>query len=444
MKGDAMDHVQPPVDILYEDNHLLCVAKPPNLPTQADASGDADLLTLLKEYVRVRYNKPGEVYLGLVHRLDRPVGGCMVFARTSKAAKRLNDSQKAGQFQKVYLALCMGKTPRAGELTNYLVRDDATHSSRLCDKHTPGAKEARLRYERLTFDGDLSLVKIQLGTGRHHQIRVQFAGMGHPLWGDQRYNPAARPGEQLALWAAWLTFPHPVKKEPVRLFCPPAGPAWQRVSDRFIDWEIPVLYQDEALLAVEKPVGMEVTSDLADAVARTFPGAQPLHRIDVMTGGIVLFAKTAACFDLLSAAFASHQVKKTYTAQTVGVPRPMQADLRAWLKKDEERSVVTVLDHPAPGALTIETSYAVVREQQGIATLSIQLHTGRTHQIRAHLAHIGYPLVGDDKYGDRATNRRLGVKTQRLWASQVAFSLPKGSALDYLNGVTIQSEPPWM
>ena len=140
------------VHILYEDNHLLAVVKPVNMPVQRDRSGDEDLLSLLKRYIAEKYHKPGEAYLGLVHRLDRPVGGAMVFARTSKAAKRLNDAQKAGGFTKRYLAVCRGRAPRAMELSGWILKEECTRFSRMVKEGTPGAKSARLSFERLCYD----------------------------------------------------------------------------------------------------------------------------------------------------------------------------------------------------------------------------------------------------------------------------------------------------
>ncbi|NSW90890.1 MAG: RluA family pseudouridine synthase [Firmicutes bacterium] len=203
------------IRIIYEDNHLLVVEKPVNVLTQGDITGDEDLLTILKEDIKKRYNKPGNVYLGLVHRLDRPVGGVMVFAKTSKAASRLSDQIRTGSFEKSYLAVIYG-TPDClkGRLEHYLIKDNRMNKVYVVDNAEKGGKKAILEYEVLKSKGNMSLVKINLLTGRPHQIRVQFATMGYPLYGDQKYNAGlSRAGEQLALWSYVVRLIHPVKKE---------------------------------------------------------------------------------------------------------------------------------------------------------------------------------------------------------------------------------------
>lgn len=198
------------IKILYEDNHLLVVLKPINMPVQRDASGDMDLLTLLKDDLKKRYQKPGNVYLGLVHRLDRPVGGIMVFAKTSKAASRLSEQVRCHQLEKEYHAVLMGNMmPKEGTLKDYLWKNPKTNRT-IVDKR---GKEAVLSYKRLKMINNMSLVQIWLKTGRSHQIRVQFSSRGFPLYGDQRYNKMAKAGEQIALFASSLSFYHPITKE---------------------------------------------------------------------------------------------------------------------------------------------------------------------------------------------------------------------------------------
>lgn len=196
------------IKILYEDNHLLVVEKPINMPTQEDDSKDPDLLNELKKYLKDKYNKPGNVYLGLVHRLDRPVGGIMVFAKTSKAASRLSEEVRTHKLEKKYYAVVMGKV-EDGVLKDKLLKDAKTNLTIVSDK----GKEASLSYKRIGFKDDMSLVDISLETGRSHQIRVQFSSRNHPLYGDQRYNKNAIKGEQIALFAYSLSFIHPVTKE---------------------------------------------------------------------------------------------------------------------------------------------------------------------------------------------------------------------------------------
>lgn len=202
------------ITILYEDNHLLVVEKPSNIPVMEDDSKDEDLLSILKKDLKVRYNKPGDVYLGLVHRLDRPVGGVMVFAKTSKAASRLSAQVSSHQlFQKEYHAVVTGHPQASGTLEDELLKDHRTNTVKSVKKGTLGAKHAVLEYELVDHQDQLNLVKINLKTGRSHQIRVQFSSRNMALWGDQRYNPDAKPGQQIALWATKLTLIHPTTKE---------------------------------------------------------------------------------------------------------------------------------------------------------------------------------------------------------------------------------------
>lgn len=208
------------VDVLYEDNHLLVVVKPPNLPAQADRSGDDDLLSILKRYIGNKYQKPGNVYLGLVHRLDRPVGGVMVFARTSKAAARLSADFARHAQDRRYLAVLRGELPGEAVLEDDLLKDAATGTVRVVPADTPGAKRARLATRPLARRDGLTLTEARLFTGRAHQIRVQHAHAGYPLWGDARYGQG-RPGQQIALWAARLALEHPTRREAMRFECPP-------------------------------------------------------------------------------------------------------------------------------------------------------------------------------------------------------------------------------
>ena len=196
------------IKIYYEDNHLLVVEKPVNVPVQEDESKDLDLLTMLKNYLKEKYQKPGNVYLGLVHRLDRPVSGIMVFAKTSKAASRLSEQVRLCQMKKVYLAVVNGYLPATGHFHDYLLKDSKTNCTRV-DFH---GKEAILDYRVLKTKDCYSFVEVFLKTGRSHQIRVQFASRNHALFGDQRYGKAKR-GEQIALHSSQISFYHPVTKE---------------------------------------------------------------------------------------------------------------------------------------------------------------------------------------------------------------------------------------
>lgn len=214
-------------EVLYEDNHLLIALKPPGVPSQGDASGDADMLTLLKAYVKQAYNKPGEVFLGLVHRLDRPAGGVMAFARTSKAAARLAEQMQDGRFHKEYLCVCQGQ-PQAGRLEHWLIKDERTNTVTATLEKRAGAQWAALELTPLQTREGLALCRVNLLTGRPHQIRVQMATTGHPLWGDQRYNPAAKPGKWLALWSTRLQLEHPTRKELMTFERLPKGGIWEQ------------------------------------------------------------------------------------------------------------------------------------------------------------------------------------------------------------------------
>lgn len=216
------------IRIIYEDNHLLVVEKPVNVPCQKDASNDPDLLTMLKDLIKERDGKPGNVYLGLVHRLDRPVGGVMVFAKTSKAAARLSRAITLQQLHKQYLAVCQGvfsKTQKT--LRDNLIKDHRTNTVTV--SLTGEGKPAELSYEVLEQQDDCSLVRIDLKTGRSHQIRVQMSHNGTPLWGDQRYNRQAVNHQQIALWAYQLTIPHPTREETLTFTSlPPHKLPWTR------------------------------------------------------------------------------------------------------------------------------------------------------------------------------------------------------------------------
>jgi 23S rRNA pseudouridine1911/1915/1917 synthase len=221
--------MRPGLEILYEDNHLLVVVKPVNVPVQGDSSGDMDLLSLVKADLKERYHKPGQVFVGLVHRLDRPVGGVMVFAKTSKAAARLAEQIRVHEFTKYYYAVVRGRpAAAAGQLVDYLRKNPRTNTVQIVAATEPGAKKAVLDYKVVAEAVELSLVQINLQTGRSHQIRVQMAALGHPLYGDQKYGSQVnRPGQQIALWATRLAFKHPTKADQLEFVSnPPAQYPW--------------------------------------------------------------------------------------------------------------------------------------------------------------------------------------------------------------------------
>ena len=206
--GNAMNKL----NVLYEDNHIIVVVKPFNVLSQGDSTGDRSLMDDIKEYIKVKYHKPGNVYLGLVHRLDRPVGGIMVFARSSKAASRLCKSFNEHSIEKKYLAIVHGKMEASsGEMIDKIEKGNDGNSF-----ISENGKEAILEYEVLQYnpEHDCSLVSITLKTGRHHQIRVQFASRGHYLLGDQRYG--VQDNKQISLFSYQLSFTHPVTKETLK------------------------------------------------------------------------------------------------------------------------------------------------------------------------------------------------------------------------------------
>lgn len=208
-------------DVIYEDNHLLVAVKPQNVPVQLDSSNDEDFLTILKNYLKKEHNKPGNVYLGLVHRLDRPTGGVMVFAKTSKCAERLTNQIKNREIEKTYFAVLNGvPKDRRGRLTNYLKKNEKENTVSIVPQFSEGAKEAILDYEILESKNGKSLVKINLETGRSHQIRVQMAGINCSVVGDQKYGEEKEKCN-LALFSVQIKLIHPVSKKVYTFRVPP-------------------------------------------------------------------------------------------------------------------------------------------------------------------------------------------------------------------------------
>ena len=203
------------INVIYEDNHIIVVEKPVNIPSQGDKTGDVDMLTLVKQYIKEKYNKPGEVYLGLIHRLDRPVGGVMVFAKTSKAAGRLSEQVREKVFKKKYLVVVNGRMEKEKDtLEDYLLKNEKNNMTKVVKEGTKNSKLAALDYEVLKYNDEinLSVLKINLHTGRHHQIRVQLSSRDHSIYGDQKYGGRGH-GKQIALWAYELSIIHPITKE---------------------------------------------------------------------------------------------------------------------------------------------------------------------------------------------------------------------------------------
>lgn len=200
--------------VLYEDNHVIVTLKEAGVLSQQDSSNDLDILRMVKEYIKNKYNKPGEAYIGLVHRLDRNTEGIMVFARTSKAASRLQNSMKSEGFNKKYLAVVEGK-PKEGLIIDYLKKNDVENKSYVVDSKSGLESKLELKIlETKKINGNIySLVDIKLLTGRHHQIRCQLSNMGCPLYGDVKYNAKDKKGNYFALCSYMLEFEHPTLKE---------------------------------------------------------------------------------------------------------------------------------------------------------------------------------------------------------------------------------------
>lgn len=206
----------PALQVLYEDNHCLAVVKPPRVLTAGDETGDVSLLEVAREYIKRKHQKPGNVFLGVVHRLDRPVSGVVLFARTSKAAARLSEQFRTGRVRKVYHALVEGTvSPPAGELVDWLVKDRERNIVRSVAEGTPEARKALLEYRTLGSAGKLTLLEVAPLTGRSHQIRVQLAARGTPIYGDAKYGSRHAFDDAIALHARELTFEHPVRREQV-------------------------------------------------------------------------------------------------------------------------------------------------------------------------------------------------------------------------------------
>lgn len=215
------------IKILYEDNHVIVCIKPAGVLSQSDGSGAPDMLAILKRYIKEKYGKPGEVYLGLVHRLDRPVSGVMVFARTSKAASRLSEQIRTRKVEKLYRCVVNGVLEGSGRLENYISKDEARNIVTVSDSEKPGYKASYLDYRAIATKDGLTLTEIRLGTGRSHQIRAQMAHNGYPLVGDQKYGLKDNRCKDIALESFKLSFEHPVKREFIAFEAPiPEGFPW--------------------------------------------------------------------------------------------------------------------------------------------------------------------------------------------------------------------------
>lgn len=220
------------LNVVYEDNHIIVVIKPPGVISQADKTDPDDMLASVKEYIKRKYDKPGDVYIGLIHRLDKPVGGLMVFARTSKAASRLNEQQRQKDIGKYYFAVVKGNVkPDEGNIEGYIIKDRDENISKMTGMDNKGAKFASLAYKTLGSNDGHSLLEIELHTGRSHQIRVQLKDHGFPLEGDRKYDEGPYVHHTVALWAFKLEFMHPVKKIPMSFLSLPENKGIWREFD---------------------------------------------------------------------------------------------------------------------------------------------------------------------------------------------------------------------
>jgi len=211
------------IEVLYEDNHIIAVNKKTSDIVQGDKTGDTPLSDFVKKYLKEKYNKPGEVFVGTVHRIDRPVSGIVLFAKTSKALSRLNAMFQTKEIQKTYWAVVKNKPKNeSGKLIHYLRKNEAKNMSKAYEKETPGALRSELDYELICSSDNYYLLEIKPLTGRHHQIRVQLSAMGCPIKGDLKYGfDRSNKDASIHLHARKIEFIHPVKKEPIVIVAPP-------------------------------------------------------------------------------------------------------------------------------------------------------------------------------------------------------------------------------
>ena len=331
----------------------------------------------------------------------------MVFARTSKAAARLTESFKNRKTKKRYAAIVSGSPCSSAELECDLLRDEQNNISRVVRPNTPGAKTASLEYVSTVTKNGFTLLDVLLHTGRHHQIRAQLAWSGCPIFGDQRYNRAARVGQQIALYAYSLTIEHPTLRESMTFTCIPHGAKFDEFSDECAALAAGVrcAYIDNNLICVNKSSGISCTvedggNDTLEArLNSAFGKVYPLHRLDAPTSGLVLFARNAKTAAVLGEAIRLRRIKKFYQAEVFGAPPAASGSLRLFGRKDSERAFVQVFTKPVSNSFEMNTDYRLLSSNGGTSTLELMLITGKTHQIRASLAHIGCPICGDYLYG---------------------------------------------
>ena len=239
------------MEVIYEDNHIIIVNKSPGEIVQGDKTGDTPLVEIVRQYIKETYAKPGNVFCGVAHRIDRPVGGLVVFAKTSKALTRLNDMFRNNEIHKTYWAIVQGrpKQPEA-HLTHYITSVERNNKSYASLRPKEGAARSELIYRTLAEGENYSLLEINLITGRKHQIRVQMREMGHPLWGDHRYGHAMA-GQQIALWGYRLTFEHPTTRRVMTFQSLPCGSVWNNYAPELTDMAVRFANSAAAILQEE-------------------------------------------------------------------------------------------------------------------------------------------------------------------------------------------------
>ncbi|MBR3907113.1 MAG: RNA pseudouridine synthase [Bacteroidaceae bacterium] len=218
------------MDVLYEDNHIIIINKAAGEIVQGDKTGDKSLCDTMKQYIKEKYAKPGNVFIGLPHRLDRPVSGVVVFAKTSKALERLNNMFREGNVKKIYWAITKGKPlPAQGEISSWILRNEKMNKSFSHPKEVKGSKHALLFYRHIASSQNYNLIEVELKTGRHHQIRCQLSSIGCPIKGDLKYGAQrSNPDGSISLHARYIEFTHPVSKELIKVTAPlPADRLWQ-------------------------------------------------------------------------------------------------------------------------------------------------------------------------------------------------------------------------
>ncbi len=222
------------MNVLYEDNHIIIINKAAGEIVQGDKTGDKSLCDTMKQYIKEKYAKPGNVFIGLPHRLDRPVSGVVVFAKTSKALERLNTMFRDGNVKKIYWAITKGVPPGSeGEISTWILRNEKMNKSFSYPKEVKGSKHALLYYRFIAKSQNYNLLEVELKTGRHHQIRCQLASIGCPIKGDLKYGAArSNPDGSISLHARYIEFTHPVSKEPIKVTAPlPDDRLWKSFGE---------------------------------------------------------------------------------------------------------------------------------------------------------------------------------------------------------------------